>query len=87
MSGCGWCGGLLVQPATGRRRLFCCDAHRVYAWRARNPGAADHRGRGRAIDETAAARGSARSYVTSLRLDRPRERLRNPRASRARPGI
>jgi hypothetical protein len=30
--GCGWCGG----PLTGRQALWCCDAHRKSALRARS---------------------------------------------------
>ena len=35
---CAWCGGELFQPATGRRRLYCRDAHRQRAYEARRLG-------------------------------------------------
>jgi hypothetical protein len=35
LQGCGWCGGPLQQPATGRRRLYCKPGHREMAHRAR----------------------------------------------------
>lgn len=35
MQGCGWCGGPIVQPPQGRRRLYCKAGHREMAYRAR----------------------------------------------------
>lgn len=31
---CLWCGVPVPQPARGRRRRYCCAAHRTAAWRA-----------------------------------------------------
>jgi len=35
LRGCEWCGGRIVQPATGRRRRYCKPGHREMAYRAR----------------------------------------------------
>jgi hypothetical protein len=34
---CPVCRRPVVQPRTGRRRVYCCNAHRQAHWRRRRP--------------------------------------------------